>query len=438
MTSTVNPPLAIISAIGSRGDVHPMLAIASGLKDRGWRILFLTSEPYIPLAEAAGIESHSLVSAERFDQLIHTPGLWDPIRGMRIMLGDAARELIEPTFKVLDDHVLPTQTILVSHPLDFASRIYRDLHPEVPLVGALLAPVAVRTPREPARLTSLPTEIRRPAWLVEWTYGLADVLLISRWLGRPINQFRRTVGLPPVRRVLSKWYLSPDLILGLFPDWFAPSKDLLPKHMVLTGFPLADDGNDTSGEDAAQVAEILARHADPPIVFAPGSANTQAAEYFSIACNVCERLGKHGLLLTEHPEQLPGPLPSNVYHESYVPFGTLLPHTRVLVHHGGIGTTSQALATGTPQLVVPMAFDQFDNAERVRQLGCGDVLVHRKLTDARLAAALTSLMNKPKVAGTCRRIASKFTSASPIDAAVAAIEQLALQRRIGCDRVAGS
>jgi rhamnosyltransferase subunit B len=42
-----------------------------------------------------------------------------------------------------------------------------------------------------------------------------------------------------------------------------------------------------------------------------------------------------------------------------------------LVHHGGIGTASQAFAAATPQLITPFAHDQFDNAARVERLGCG-------------------------------------------------------------------
>jgi rhamnosyltransferase subunit B len=42
-----------------------------------------------------------------------------------------------------------------------------------------------------------------------------------------------------------------------------------------------------------------------------------------------------------------------------------------LVHHGGIGTASQAFAAGIPQLITPFAHDQFDNAARIERLGCG-------------------------------------------------------------------
>ena len=57
--------------------------------------------------------------------------------------------------------------------------------------------------------------------------------------------------------------------------------------------------------------------------------------------------------------------------QDYVPLRRLLPHAAALVHHGGIGTTAEALRAGTPQLVVPLAHDQFDNAARVAALGVG-------------------------------------------------------------------
>ena len=60
------------------------------------------------------------------------------------------------------------------------------------------------------------------------------------------------------------------------------------------------------------------------------------------------------------------------------PYYELFPKCRVLVHSGGIGTTAQALRSGKPQVIIPFAFDQFDNAERVVRLGCGIELSKRE------------------------------------------------------------
>jgi len=58
----------------------------------------------------------------------------------------------------------------------------------------------------------------------------------------------------------------------------------------------------------------------------------------------------------------------------YVPLNQVLPHCSAIVHHGGIGTTAHSIASACPQVVLPMAFDQFHNGLRVQQLGLGKSL----------------------------------------------------------------
>ncbi|MEZ6091049.1 MAG: glycosyltransferase [Pirellulaceae bacterium] len=416
-------PLAIVSAIGSRGDVNPMLALSRELKRRGWRILFLTSEPYIPLAQAAGFETHCLVTAEEFEHFIGQPGLWSPIKGLRVVLGETAAQLIQPTLDLLSEHYRPGETILLTHPLDFGSRIFRDLHPEVPLIGTLLAPMAIRTPRQPAKLTGWSWEIQRPAWLVEASYWAADRLLIARWLDRPINRVRQAIGLAPVRSVLNNWYLSPDLVLGLYPEWFAADKEHWPDRLQCTGFPLEDGAREMQRDTDSVLQAIRDRDPRPPVVFAPGTANRQASDFFRVAAEVCEALDVHGLLLTEFPEQLPDSLPANVHHERYLPFRTALRHCQAIVHHGGIGTTSQSLAAGIPQLLIPMAFDQFDNARRVEKLGCGKTLLHRKLSFKRMFERVRALLQDSAIKTRCLEIRERLINSTSVVDSVDAIER---------------
>ena len=52
-----------------------------------------------------------------------------------------------------------------------------------------------------------------------------------------------------------------------------------------------------------------------------------------------------------------------------MPFSSVFPLCAAVVHHGGIGTCAQALAAGVPQLTMPLAFDQPDNATRLSRLG---------------------------------------------------------------------
>src|SRR5690606_2361785 len=109
---------------------------------------------------------------------------------------------------------------------------------------------------------------------------------------------------------------------------------------------------------------------------------------------------------TPHREQLPAQLPTPVLWQDYVPLRALLPHVAALAHHGGIGTTAEALRAGTPQLVVPLAHDQFDNAARVRALGVGASLHARRLSSARMARQLGKVVDNPAMAAACARLAA--------------------------------
>src|SRR5262249_29005603 len=158
------------------------------------------------------------------------------------------------------------------------------------------------------------------------------------------------LGLAPVRDVFRGWLHSPQLVLGLFPKWFGSIQPDWPRHTELVGFPLYDERDATPLP--AELDAFLAA-GPPPVAFTPGSANLHGRPFFEAASAACTRLGRRGLLLTRHPEQLPERLPEGVRHVAYAPFGLLLPKVGALVHHGGIGTSAQGMAAGVPQLVMP-------------------------------------------------------------------------------------
>lgn len=62
---------------------------------------------------------------------------------------------------------------------------------------------------------------------------------------------------------------------------------------------------------------------------------------------------------------------------NYAPHSAVFPHAAAIVHHGGIGTTGQALGAGRPQIVVPHFGVQFDNAARLEAAGVG-LTIHRE------------------------------------------------------------
>jgi UDP:flavonoid glycosyltransferase YjiC (YdhE family) len=266
----------------------------------------------------------------------------------------------------------------------------------------------------------MPLWLPRPARKL--IYGALENMLMQPIFGRPINKFRRELGLRPVRRIITHWCHSPNRVIGLFPDWFGPPQKDWPPQVKLTGFPLYDEKDVTP---LPPELETFLQSGTPPIAFTPGSAMFFGQKFFAAAAEACQRMGRRGVLLTRHAEQIPANLPAGVIHIPFAPFGLLLPRCAAVVHHGGIGSIAQGLSSGVPQLIMPMNFDQPDNAYRVKRLGVGDYLFPKQFTGGNAAAALDRLIQSPSVAQSCRQIAQRIAATDALTQTAECIEQLA-------------
>lgn len=397
----------VITAPGSLGDVNPMLAIAKALTEAGHEVLFLAAERYLHLAERAGLESKALVDEEQFARFAANPKLWHPRHGAKLIFREVVADFLKKHFQWLEQYCVPGETVLVSHILDFAGRVYRDLHPETTFISALPAPALLRSTTEPPRLSHYFWERWYPASWMPLAYRAAD-WWIDRIGAKQINAMRTEIGLPPIKRMIDRWWWSPDLVLCMFPEWFSIPPGELLSQMELTGFPLADSARFVAPQIKLTIEKIVADSgSDGPIVFAPGTAHHHAKAFLTSANEACRILKRRGVLISTDSSQFPDRLAPGVVAAEYLPFSELLPHARAIVHHGGVGTTSQALRAGVPQVVVPMAFDQFDNAERTERLGCGSWLPMRRVNTSRLTKALDELQGKSQ---NCKQIALRLSS----------------------------
>jgi len=235
---------------------------------------------------------------------------------------------------------------------------------------------------------------------------------------RPLNQIRAGLGLPPVRRLFHEWIHRATVTLGLFPEWLAPRQPDWPVGLQLTGFPRYAAGAAALAPDLQQFIAAGA----PPVVFTAGTANTTSEGFFAESAQVCQRLGLRGVLVASLRAQLPETLPPNVVHVAHAPFGRLFAQAAAVVHHGGIGTLSEALRAGAPQLIRPMAYDQFDNASRACRLGVAKELLPRAYRGPRLDAALQGLLGDASIRAACRQAAVRMEGEDGLRAACDALQ----------------
>jgi len=407
--AVIAPTHFVVVTIGSAGDLFPFLALALGLRARGHRVSFLAPEQHGPWVRAAGLPFTGLPVDEA---VLHDPDLWHPTRGFGVVWR-ATRPAMARIVPFVEGLPADERCVLLVHPLALPEAdLCRAVRPAVKIAAAYLAPANLMTVHDPLMVGPW----RVPAWV-----PLAARRAFWRWVGRrfidpvalaDVNAARSALGLAPVPG-LADWIATvPDLSLTLFPDWFAPTQPDWPQPLVRGDFPRFDPHADSTM--TAELTEFL--HAGPPpLVFTHGTGNRQAAAYFRHACAAAARLGRRAVLLTPHREQVPADLPDTMLWQDYVPLRALLPHAAALVHHGGIGTTAEALRAGTPQLVVPLAHDQFDNGARVTALGVGASLPAARMNERRLVRALGGLLAAPGLDERTRAVAGRFQPGTGID-----------------------
>jgi UDP:flavonoid glycosyltransferase YjiC (YdhE family) len=409
----------LLIPIGSAGDVHPFVALGLALRDRGHRVTVITSVYFERLLRQVGLDYIGLGSVEQFESILLHPDSWHPRRGFQVVFRWGVLPWIRPLYDLIAQRYVPGETVVATSLMAFGARLAQEKL-GVPLVSVELQPAMLRSDHQTSVLPGLPLPDWLPAAVKRLAYWLGDVLVIDPVIAPGTNAVRAELGLPPVRRLLDQWWHSPQRILGMYPAWYAPPQPDWPPQLALTGFPLFDERG--LAEPPKEVLSFL--DGGPPLVFTAGSAMRQGQAFFATAAEACRLLGRRGLLLTRYPEQLPARLPDGVRHCAYMPFSQLLPRCAALVHHGGIGTTAQALAAGIPQLVMPMSHDQPDNAARVERLGVGRALPPKRFRAPAVARLLGELLDAPAVAASCREVARRFEGAEPIAESCRLIEQL--------------
>ncbi|MBI1926437.1 glycosyltransferase [Candidatus Poribacteria bacterium] len=414
--------------IGSHGDINPFVGLGVALQARGHAVTLMTNDHFEGLVQQAGLNFVSMGTAEEYDQILNNPDLWNPRKNL--LTEQSLLTVLSVSYNLIAERYKPGHTILVASGLVPGARIAQEKL-GIPLATVLTQPIWLRSVHElPKSYVSIPD------WIGPWgrrlIYWLIDYSA-DRLLARSVNGFRATLGLPPVRRFLRSWWFSPQRIIGLWPEWFAPPQPDWPPNTSVMGFihydsapTVAERGIPTGWQDTIRQGTD-----NRPIVFTPGSAMKHGHDFFAAAAEACRQLGRRGLLLTQYPDQLPPNLPDSVQHFDYLPFGQLLPMSSAIVHHGGLQTAAQALAAGIPQLISPMNFDQFDNAYRLSKLGVAQSLSRKRFTAKHVADTLSELLNAPTVAEQCRRYAMQIQNANALEQTCHLIEALSGK---DCDR----
>lgn len=388
-----------MTPVGTDGDVYPYVGLGIALAERGHRITLIANEHFKPLARQHRFDFAATGSLSAYQDALNNPHmLTNPVRGALPLRRLFCHE-IPMQYRAIAEHLEPSKTIVLASGFASGARIAREMH-TIPTAIIALQPMVLPTV---AKLPHVPNWFpnlgKRFGW---WIAALIGEII----MGRDVRKLRVELGLPPMRRVSSDWWLGPDMVIGLFPSWFAKLQLQWSVPVKLTGF-VNYDGPSNSTERSLAGAEDFLREGEPPIVFTPGTGIRHGTQFFETAIDACAQLHRRGLLMTPCHELIPHALPDGIRHVPFAPFQALLPRAAAIVHHGGIGTTARALSAGIPQIVMPRIFDQHDNGMRLKQLGVGDIVLPRAFCGSVVAERLNKLLTSSQTRDACIRLADK-------------------------------
>jgi UDP:flavonoid glycosyltransferase YjiC (YdhE family) len=409
-------------ALGSLGDINPLLGTAQGMQARGHDVTFVTTPYYEDVVCGAGLAFLPIGTREQFTQHMANPHMWSALRFVDASFS-AALSWVEDSFRTIESlHRARGLDAVAIQAQCFGAQMAGEKF-GIPVASLMPYPVLLQTIHDPVHYPVLEALARGGPMTARLEYFLINAMT-EKIIHVPLNRFRAGFGMAPVRR-FTDWVWQTDRHLGLWPDFMRGAQMDCFAQLHLTGF-IEFDGKPADNIEAPD-EKFLARK---PIAFTLGTAMLYGSKFFAAAAEAMAALpDQAAYFLTRYPEQLPRQLPANVRHLPFAPFASLLPRCSAIVHHGGIGTAARALAASIPQLIVPFSFDQVDNAHLLRRIGVADRLTPGRLSGPAIASKLAGLIHAPQVQADCARYAARLAQGDGRERACLILEEMVAARR---------
>jgi MGT family glycosyltransferase len=309
--------------------------------------------------------------------------------------------------------------IIVSDPAMWGAIVVLREVQRIPVV--VMSPYAaclLRGPDAPPPGFGLPQPNRWHQRLLSQVAGFAlDVFRIPT--SRMVNKIRLQYGLPPLQ-----WSVLDEM--ARLPAFLVPSsrcfdfeRNDLPSSVQYVGacnwYPqggASDWMNELPSEQPwVHASEGTINNQEPVILrgAAIGLANQTVQVILSTGHRDPDMLGL-------------GHTAPNVHVKPWVSYPELLPRIDALVTIGGSGTVIAALAAGVPMVVVPMMWDQADNAQRIVQAGAGIRLSRRSCTPKGIRTAVEEILGDSSYKQHARELAKSLEQCGGPDKAAKLLE----------------
>jgi len=404
----------LLSTIGSRGDVQPLVALALHLKARGQDVRVCAPPDFSEWIETLGLPVTPIGPEVRKFAAARPMGARPTTSFTSEQRQQMADASVATQFETLTGAAHGCDVIVAATALQITARSVAEKI-GIPYVFAAYAATVLPSPHHPPpALPPLPgqappaTDDNRELWA-------QDAARFNELFGPSLNRHRASLGLPPVRDVQShvlteRPWLAADPTLG---PWPHPADD----RVFQTGAWILADERPLSTELHAFI-----ERGEPPIYFGFGSSRVPQGSDEAML-QAARALGRRAIVsqgwfdasLVDNGADCLSIGEANLH--------ALFARVAAVVHHGGAGTTTAAALAGAPQVVVPHHYDQPYWARQVQRLGIGAAHAPGVMTADSLTRALAQTLD-PDVAARAKSVAT-LVRRDGVQTAAAALERTA-------------
>ena len=413
---------------GAFGPTNNCVGIGDVLRRRGHRVVFIVEESFAGTLEAQGFE-------ERLMRLTPPPEVEEaPGQFWKDVIRDTAPVFRTPTIEQLEGFIAPTWQALVDGAKSVDDRlreILDELQPDVVVEDNVVCfPALPASGRPWVRVVSCnPAEIKDPnvppvfsgypaADRAGWDEFRARYAEVHGPMLADFDAFCRERGAPPLP---DGEFIGESPWLNL---WMYPHEADYARARPLGGTWHNLEAS-VRGTDAAwELPEPLAS-GDGPLVYLSlgslGSADVGLME--TLVAQLAD--GPCRVIVSKGPQHDQYELAGNMAGAEFLPQTSILPQVDLVITHGGNNTVTECLYFGKPMIVLPLFWDQYDNAQRVDETGLGVRLDTYGHAAEELTGAVGRLLGDTALRARLDAISRRLQAAPGTGKAADLIEQIA-------------
>lgn len=370
----------VFSVTGTRGDINPLLAIAKHLKDSGYTVHFLANDLFETEISQSGINFYSIGNITSFEEYYSDEKTWDPMHNcMEIGFETVYKPAMHRAFDIVSSFHKRGKKLKVvtlsnyANGASLAAEVYN-----IPRINLLLSP------------NQVPSDVSPPApfkWALPDCLPSALKTHLYRWMRRrselktsklsyiaKVNKVRHFIGAERYGSCNFDNFKRGQNYAALYPKWFAPHPIDSPAQIRYFDFINANNHNIS---DDTESAMLFVQEKGAAIIATEGTGFGASENFLETCIQIASKMQVSLIFIKGHgfrPKADTGN--EQVLFVSSVSLPIVLPHCLLIIHHGGIGTTSAAIKADIPQIIKPIAFDQFDNAEKTQKLRRAICVMH--------------------------------------------------------------